>query len=105
MDAVSAHNIEVALHSSWSPPWMHSDSTLIPASPCSVASFSMYLIFLNQSNRQMVGRDGKVGRYSISVEEGMALEERVETGWVLEMMQGQGSVFFSDGKFHDKHTF
>lgn len=67
------------------------DSILIPANPCSVVSFSVNLIILNQSDGQMVERDGKFGRYDISVEEGMGLEERMEPGWVLEVMQGQGN--------------
>ena len=40
----------------------------------------------------MVGRDGKIGRYGISVQKGIALEEKVEPGWVLELMQSQGSI-------------
>ena len=103
MEAVCAHSVEVALHS-WPTPWMLSDSILIPANPCSVVSFSVNLIILNQSDGEMVERDGKFGRY-ISVEEGMGLEERMEPGWVLEVMQGQGSVFLSDRKLDDKHNF
>ena len=58
-------------------------------SPDQCHLFSMYLTILNKSNGQMVGRDGKIGRYGISVEKGMALEERIEPGWVLELLQSQ----------------
>ena len=53
----------------------------------------MYLTILNKFNGQMVGRNGRTGRYGISVQKGMALEERIEPGWVLELMQNHGSIF------------
>lgn len=73
---------------------MHAmDASTFLLSPDQCHLFSMYLTILNKSNGQMVRRDGMIGRYGISVEKGMALEERIEPGWVLELMQSQGSVF------------
>lgn len=44
MEAVSACNVEAALHSSWSTQWMLSDSTRALANSWSVASIHMYSI-------------------------------------------------------------